>query len=331
VSVSAPASAATIAAGSTVTVTAAATDAISTVASVEILIDGVSRIIRNAAPYTYSWNTAGLALNTAHNIQARATDSFGNTSASPVTTVTIADKAAPTASVTSPAAGAILRGPITLNATAADDAAGSGLAKVEFYIDGQLVGTDTTSPYTAAWDSRSAADVSLSLTVKAYDLASVPNVGTSTAVAIKTDNTAPSTPPSLRAGANTSASIVIEWGASTDANTVQGYQVQIANQAVVRLPGTARSHTFSGLTPSTAYAVTVTAIDTAGNVSAAAGLTSSTAAGKQGDLNGDNVIGIADLSILMSKWNTTDAVSDMNDDTKVNIIDLSILLSNWGK
>ena len=50
-----------------------------------------------------------------------------------------------------------------------------------------------------------------------------------------------------------------------------------------------------------------------------------------GDLNGDNTVGITDLSILLSNYNTTNPTADINLDGTVNILDLSILLSHWGQ
>jgi hypothetical protein len=50
---------------------------------------------------------------------------------------------------------------------------------------------------------------------------------------------------------------------------------------------------------------------------------------KQGDLNGDGVVNIFDLSILLSNWGTSNQNADLNNDGKVDIFDLSILLSNW--
>jgi hypothetical protein len=58
---------------------------------------------------------------------------------------------------------------------------------------------------------------------------------------------------------------------------------------------------------------------------------SSASVGKIGDVNGDGKVNIADLSYILSKWNTADTIADLNKDGKVNINDLSILLSNWGK
>ncbi len=48
-----------------------------------------------------------------------------------------------------------------------------------------------------------------------------------------------------------------------------------------------------------------------------------------GDLNNDGRIDIFDLSIILSRWNTSNAAADLNRNGKVDIFDLSILLSNW--
>lgn len=52
--------------------------------------------------------------------------------------------------------------------------------------------------------------------------------------------------------------------------------------------------------------------------------------GKLGDLNNDNLVNILDLSILLSKFNTSDTAADLNKDGKVDLLDLSALLSKWG-
>ena len=49
-----------------------------------------------------------------------------------------------------------------------------------------------------------------------------------------------------------------------------------------------------------------------------------------GDLNGDNHIDAADLTILLSNWQTSNATADINADGTVNVYDLSILLSHYG-
>ena len=74
-------------------------------------------------------------------------------------------------------------GTITFSATASDNV---GVTKVEFYVDGVLKGTDTTSPYSMTLDSTTLANGTHTLTAKAYDAAG--NVGTSTAVSFSVSN-----------------------------------------------------------------------------------------------------------------------------------------------
>ena len=75
-------------------------------------------------------------------------------------------------------------GTITFSATASDAV---GVTKVEFYVDGVLKATDTTSPYSSTFDSTTLANGSHTLVAKAYDAAG--NIGTSTSVAFSVSNT----------------------------------------------------------------------------------------------------------------------------------------------
>ena len=74
-------------------------------------------------------------------------------------------------------------GTVTLSASASDNV---GVTKVEFYVDGALKATDTSSPYSASLDSTTLADGSHSLVAKAYDAAG--NVGTSSTVSFSVSN-----------------------------------------------------------------------------------------------------------------------------------------------
>ncbi|MCA9289540.1 MAG: hypothetical protein KDA25_00330 [Phycisphaerales bacterium] len=49
-----------------------------------------------------------------------------------------------------------------------------------------------------------------------------------------------------------------------------------------------------------------------------------------GDLNGDGVVGPADLSILLSEWGSSSSIADLNHDRNVNSADLAMLLAAWG-
>ncbi|WP_026852196.1 M4 family metallopeptidase [Geothrix fermentans] len=74
-------------------------------------------------------------------------------------------------------------GTITFSATASDNV---GVTKVEFYVDGALKGSDTTSPYSLSFDSTTLTNGTHTLTAKAYDAAG--NVGTSTGVSFSVSN-----------------------------------------------------------------------------------------------------------------------------------------------
>lgn len=95
-------------------------------------------------------------------------------------------------------------GTITLSATATDNV---GVSKVEFYVDGLLKGSDESSPYSVALDSRVLAKGSHTLLAKAYDAAG--NVGSSTPVAFSIDNTtADSEPPLISVSASGSSGAI---------------------------------------------------------------------------------------------------------------------------
>ncbi|MCH7604233.1 MAG: hypothetical protein IIB54_15870, partial [Planctomycetes bacterium] len=53
-----------------------------------------------------------------------------------------------------------------------------------------------------------------------------------------------------------------------------------------------------------------------------------------GDLDGDGVVGVKDLLILLGAWGSCpdcdNCPADLNGDCLVGVLDLLILLSNWG-
>jgi hypothetical protein len=95
------------------------------------------------------------------------------------------DTTAPAVSLSAPTANATVSGAsVTLSANASDAV---GVTKVEFYVDGNLVTTDTSSPYLQTWNSQTVANGSHTIQAKAYDAAN--NIGTSTTVTVTSSNT----------------------------------------------------------------------------------------------------------------------------------------------
>jgi poly(hydroxyalkanoate) depolymerase family esterase len=93
------------------------------------------------------------------------------------------DGVAPSVTLTAPAAGSTVTGSVTLAAMASDDV---GIDRVEFLLDGTLLGSDAAPPYTLAWNSGSSSDGAHTLQARAYDL--VENVGNSAPVAVTVAN-----------------------------------------------------------------------------------------------------------------------------------------------
>ena len=63
------------------------------------------------------------------------------------------DRTPPTVVLTAPANGATVLSVTPLSATAVDPPGGVGLNRVEFLVDGKIVGTATAAPYSVSWDS----------------------------------------------------------------------------------------------------------------------------------------------------------------------------------
>jgi hypothetical protein len=328
VSLTAPAASAVVSGAST-TISSTASDNVG-VAGVQFKLDGANLGAEDAtSPYSMSWNTT-TATNGTHSITAVARDAAGNTTTSTAVSVTV-DNGVPTVSITSPTGGSNVSGTTAINATAADNTGGSGLLKVEFYVDGTLVSSDTTTPYSFSWNTSTYALGAHSLTAKAYDNAPTANVTTSSAVNVTVvDATPPSAPTSLHATGTTLNSVAIAWTASTDNVGVTGYQVKRNGTTVTTTASL--SYNDTGLSAGTSYSYTVVAVDAAGNTSTAAGpLGVSTPTLKPGDLNHDNVVDLFDLSILLSNWGSSTAPQyDINANGTIDIFDLSILLTNYG-
>lgn len=162
----------------TTTVVAEASDNIS-VTRVEFYIDGNLVGTDNSVPYEYVWDTSGLEPASIHTIFTKAFDGAGNFGQSVLQTVTIAspqiDLTPPTVTILYPPAGATFTDGDTVAITA-DVQDNEGVQNVEFYIDGDLLFTDTSAPYRYDWDTTGYGNgQSHSIYVKAFDLSG--NIG----------------------------------------------------------------------------------------------------------------------------------------------------------
>jgi RHS repeat-associated protein len=121
---------------------------------------------------------------------------------------------APSVAVVEPVPSAEVHGgAVRITADAGDD---RRVDQVEFLVDGQLVGSDTTSPFSLTWDSHTVANGTHSLTARATDDAG--NVTTSSAVSVDVKNSNPPTTSILSpsGGANVSGTVSVTATAGDD-------------------------------------------------------------------------------------------------------------------
>lgn len=189
VAMTAPTAGATL--SGTITSSATASDSVG-VTRVEFFHDGISYANDTTAPYSTTIDTTTLA-NGSHTFGARAYDAAGNIGLAPNRTATVSnvtppppDTTPPTVSVTAPVNGSTVSGTINETASASDNI---GVTRVEFRRDGNLFATDTTSPYSASFNTTTIADGSHTFGALAYDAAG--NIGAAADVTVIVSNVVP--------------------------------------------------------------------------------------------------------------------------------------------
>jgi hypothetical protein len=216
VSITAPAGGATV--SGTITIAATAADNVS-VANVQFRVNGANLGAPDtASPYSVSWNTIPGG-NGSFSLTAVATDGSGNQTTSAPVTVTVAnDLTPPTVSITAPSGGATVSGTVTITANAADNVT---VASVQFLVNGAALGApDTTSPYSASWNTTTGGNGSFTLTAVATDGAG--NQTTSAPVTVTVSNAAPSGLVAAYAFNETSGTTAADASGNGRTGTVSG-------------------------------------------------------------------------------------------------------------
>lgn len=175
------------------------------------------------------------------------------------------DTATPTVSLNTPAADAVVSGTAKVTASANDNV---GVAKVEFYVNSALRSTDTSTPYEYNWDTTIVPNGQQLLTVKAYDATG--NVASdSVRVTVQNGDTqAPTTPGDVAAAATAYNRVTLSWKTSVDDTGIKSYRI-IRNGVFLNEVGAVTNYEDTTVAPNTEYRYRVTAVDLAGNKSAA--------------------------------------------------------------
>src|SRR5437763_1345986 len=171
--------------------------------------------------------------------------------------------------ITSPADGSPVSGTVPVNASVS--IIGSlTVSQVQFYRDGNLIGSDSAAPYAVSWNTTSTNNGSRTLTAVATDVLGVRWNSNPVTVTVSNgpppDTTPPTVPTGLTASAASSSQINLSWTASSDNVGVSGYRVYRNGTQIATTGATSFANT--GLSPSTTYSYTVAAFDAAGNLSA---------------------------------------------------------------
>jgi hypothetical protein len=216
--------------------------------------------------------------------------------------------ASPSVSITAPAANTRYTAPasIPITATASDPDAGDSIAKVEFYHDGLLLGTDTTAPYAYTWTGVPSQSAAYSLQAKAYD--SKGAVTTSTAVPVFVDPfvgpsivAAPS-PLTVPEGGSTPLSVKLSQAPSASVT------VAVARTGDTDITASPASLTFTTANWNTAQTVTV--------------------AGAQ---DADSTNGTATINLTASGWASAAVPANESDDDVAGGVYVQRFLEQYAK
>ncbi len=182
---------------------------------VSLFIDGEKVANMAEAPFEYTWDTAPIADNQDHSLQAVAVDEEGNSGFSGSTTVrvvtgTVPDTLAPVISIIHPVSGSTVKDTVPVTPQVFDE---SRVMKVEYYVDGFLNHTAQESPFVYNWDVSNYIDGSShNLFAKAFDENLNSSFSTPVTVTVSTENIEDNTPPTI--------AILHPTGGSTVSGTV---------------------------------------------------------------------------------------------------------------
>lgn len=267
-----------------------------------------------------------------------------------------ADTTAPAVSLTAPTAGATISGTYTMAATASDN---TGVAKVEFLVDGNIKNTDTTSPYSFSLDTTALSNGGHNFTAKAYDAAG--NSTTSAIVSATIQN-------AVAAQISQTGNLVSKKIFTSSTGAVNGYPLSNINNGIEsdRWISNALSNVSISTDLGASYVLSKVSVLWAANTTRGYDIQMShdnvtwkTIASGSTDGSSQQLINTTSFSVSPSgrylrilakdRWNdtfgnsifelgaygtpntTTILSGDVNGDNRINAVDLSILLTKDGQ
>ena len=265
VSITSPSPTASLTVGSATTVAAnASAVGTATVASVEFFAGSTSLGIDNTAPYSVSYtpSAAGTVA-----LTARVIDSNGAAVTSSAVSLTVANAAGPTVSLTAPANGAVVTVGTGVTVSANATAGGAALSQVQFFAGTTLIGSSATAPYSITWTPSAAG--TFNLTARAFDTAGASTTSTAVSVTAVTATSVAFTAPAANSTAALGTALTVTASATPVAGaTIASVAFSSTVGGVTTALGTVNTAPYSlQWTPTTvgATTLTATATDSLGN------------------------------------------------------------------
>ncbi|MBV5339649.1 MAG: DNRLRE domain-containing protein [Deltaproteobacteria bacterium] len=182
--------------------------------------------------------------------------------------VNVAEATPPTVSITSPATNTTVSGTVSVTASATDNV---GVTKVEFYLNGVLKTTDTSTPYLYSLNTATLTSGTYTLMAKAYDAAGNVGQSSSVSVTVVNDTTAPTvslTSPANNATVSATTTIVASASDNVGVSKVEFYRSGTLLYATNVAPFSYGWNTSTVANGS--YTLTAKAYDNTGNVATSA-------------------------------------------------------------
>jgi regulation of enolase protein 1 (concanavalin A-like superfamily) len=186
VAITSPANNSTFSTGATVTVQASASDGDGSIARVEFYRGTTLIASDTTSPYSATWSSAASG---SYALTARAYDNTGASQTSAPVSITVGSTTnqPPTVSITSPASGATFAAPATITVAASASDPDGSIARVDFYEGANLIGSDTSAPYSIT--STNVAAGTYSVTAVARDNAGASRTSSPVSIAVGTTTT----------------------------------------------------------------------------------------------------------------------------------------------
>ncbi len=181
--------------------------------------------VSNVTTNTYTFT--GLTNGSAYNFEVAAKDKTGNQSAFVAIQSTPVDNVLPTISTSAPTAGATVQGLVNVAVTANDN---DRVSRVDFFVDGTLNSSDSSSPYGFSLDTTKLTNGQHTILSRVFDgnnnqATSSVTINVQNIVVPPPDTTAPSTPTNFSANLANGV-VTLNWVASTDNVQLGGYRIE---------------------------------------------------------------------------------------------------------